>query len=401
MKARWRRGVGWLAVAGVVTFIGYATLRPEGTQVQPFEWCLLCGWDDVADAIRNVVLFVPLGMCLPLIVRERRWAFACAVALTVSIEILQQWLPGRDPSIGDMVTNSIGAALGIAAFSWRRRWVRPSGWLALGAAAAATAIFALGGVLLRPSFRAGEQIAMLAPADAATVRYRAPVLGASIGTQPITDSMPLDPGVLMGALDRGQILRVRAIAVPPTNGLAELFSVRDTLRGDGDTFIFGPDRGTLRLGFRVRGNDLGLDQADFPLRGVPLGAAGDTVQVALWRAGRSFCAGTDRAHRCGFGYTIGDERTLLWFAPWESLARWRLLGLIWIALLVAPVGFWIAPDAGSVAAVGVIAAALAGVPWLTGLIATPPAQWIAAGVALGGGLFLRHVLSRLMPRNST
>jgi hypothetical protein len=399
MNVTWQRRVGWCAVAGAVAFIGYATLRPEGTQVEHFEWCLLCGGDDTADAIRNVVLFIPLGFLLPLIVPKKRAAFALAVAFTVTIEILQQWLPGRDPGIGDMLTNSVGAALGIAAFSSRRGWVRPSGWFALGAAAVAVSVWVVGGLMLQPSFRTGEQIALLAPDTAATVRYRAPVFWASLGAGQITDSMALDPGVLMGALDRGEVLRVRAIAVPPTDGLAELFSIRDTLRGDGDTFILGPDRGVLRLGYRVRGSDWGLDQANFPLPGVPPGTAGDTVQVALWRAARSFCIGVDAVQRCGFGYAIGDERTLLWFAPWESLVRRRLLGLIWVALLVAPVGFWLAPDAGSVAAVGLTGAALAGVPQVTGLISTPLAQWITAGAALAVGLLLRRALSRVTPES--
>ena len=63
--------------------------------------------------LANVALFVPIGICLRLIVG--RWWLASAVALAFSTAIeLIQWiaLPGRVASISDILANTAGAVLG-------------------------------------------------------------------------------------------------------------------------------------------------------------------------------------------------------------------------------------------------------------------------------------------------
>lgn len=62
----------------------------------------------------NVVLFVPFGLLLLLVLR-RSWASTVALgaAVSASVELVQliPWL-GRDMSIGDVLTNVLGTAVG-------------------------------------------------------------------------------------------------------------------------------------------------------------------------------------------------------------------------------------------------------------------------------------------------
>lgn len=84
-----------------------ATLSPFELQcaVHPFQWSA----GGVPDLVRNVLLFVPLGLALS---RWPVWAVALlAAALSAGIESVQRWLP-RDPGAWDVLMNAAGAVLG-------------------------------------------------------------------------------------------------------------------------------------------------------------------------------------------------------------------------------------------------------------------------------------------------
>lgn len=68
----------------------------------------------------NIALFVPWGMCAARFLAGR-WAVAVlsGVVATVLVETVQ-WLllAGRTASLGDVVANSLGTAIGVAAVVW-------------------------------------------------------------------------------------------------------------------------------------------------------------------------------------------------------------------------------------------------------------------------------------------
>lgn len=67
------------------------------------------------EAAANVAVFVPIGFLLALIVPRRLWLLAAAggTILSACIETAQWlFLPGRQPSLRDVVTNSLGALIG-------------------------------------------------------------------------------------------------------------------------------------------------------------------------------------------------------------------------------------------------------------------------------------------------
>jgi hypothetical protein len=73
------------------------------------------------DIIVNVIGFIPLGVVLfayfQVSPRSRHQsallALVVSVGTSVSIEVLQLYLPSRDPSLIDVTTNAFGAAVGI------------------------------------------------------------------------------------------------------------------------------------------------------------------------------------------------------------------------------------------------------------------------------------------------
>lgn len=69
---------------------------------------------DEAEAVANVLLFVPLGAAGALLLRRYTgWVVVGLGVLSLAIEVLQASLPDRDPSYRDVVLNSGGALVGV------------------------------------------------------------------------------------------------------------------------------------------------------------------------------------------------------------------------------------------------------------------------------------------------
>lgn len=83
-------------------------------------------WDYVNDLIRNVMGFVPFGfaLCGYLWLSGRRTkavliAILLGAATSLGIEILQGFIPQRESGFTDVLTNTLGTALGALLFTWR------------------------------------------------------------------------------------------------------------------------------------------------------------------------------------------------------------------------------------------------------------------------------------------
>src|SRR5690606_15130251 len=140
--------------------IGWFTLRPAPADAEAaarVAWtCLFpCGDQSLRDAILNVALFVPLGLAAALILPPLR-ALLLSVVVTATVELIQfRYLLGRDPSLRDLLTNTLGAGLGILLSTRWRTLLFP----APRPAVALTALGGIGwlatllatGILLRPS----------------------------------------------------------------------------------------------------------------------------------------------------------------------------------------------------------------------------------------------------------
>lgn len=377
-----------------------ATVRPAGDSVSA-GWTLALASGDTAAAelIQNLLLFLPLGLTLAAGGLRWRPVLLAGVALSCTVEFLQQWIPGRDPSVGDIVANGLSAALGGALVWTAPRWLDPpayrAAWLSLGAAAVAATVWLGTGWLLQPAFPHTVYYDRWTPDIPKRPNYKGAVVAATLG--PIV----LQQGPVGGAtsdlgptlLAAGAPLRIRAIAGPPPGGRSPLLTISDAARRD--IFIVGVDREDLLIVYRTRAVALTLGRPDLRARHALAGARpGDTITVATRReAPGRHCINQS----CGHGYTIGDAWKLIFFPahfpPWAL--RW--LNALWVGGGLVGVGLWGRRHPASGAALALAAATLALGPGLVALAPTPLGEWAGAvgGCVLGWGCARRARLANL------
>lgn len=81
-------------------------------------------YNEPIEALANVFLFIPLGFSLTCLMQKRKLEGIVALvviqalssAFSLTIEVLQVFLPSRLPSLIDLLTNSVGAFLGFLCF---------------------------------------------------------------------------------------------------------------------------------------------------------------------------------------------------------------------------------------------------------------------------------------------
>lgn len=126
----WPRAIvaGALAVyaAGIFanTVLPIYLNRPP--QLQPWtpKLALIPFYDyEVMDAITNVIVFAPLGILIPLLIRRPSWAkvVLTAAAISLAIELLQivtdgLFGGGHVADVNDFLWNTVGGAVGYAIF---------------------------------------------------------------------------------------------------------------------------------------------------------------------------------------------------------------------------------------------------------------------------------------------
>ena len=113
----------WVAAVCVAVIV-YASLQPFTGWVAPeppvryFLWQWGQRWA-VADAVFNVVAYLPLGAAL-VIAWPSRWSLKAKIAaaivfaavLSISMETAQMWLPSRYASVRDVLANLLGVFIG-------------------------------------------------------------------------------------------------------------------------------------------------------------------------------------------------------------------------------------------------------------------------------------------------
>ena len=375
-----------LAVAVLAILV--ATLRPGGTTL-PSGWSfdISSGEAALSEAIQNLLLFVPLGVALVLNgVRPLR-AIAIGAGLSFSVEFLQQWIPGRDPSVGDIATNTISAGVGVALMRFAPRWLmvspRRSAWQAIGTALLAVVVWLGTGVLLRPSIPPPPYREVRTPDFSQWGHYRGTVLETNAGPLPLS-VVPLP-------------LRITAVAGSrPPGRIAPLVAILD--ERDTKVLVVAVDGADLALRYHTRAAPLTLEQPDMRWRRAMAGIAPrDTFTVQAWRGEYGNCLSLNSARRCGLGYTIGDGWKLIFYP--ERWPGWVLgtLNSLWLAGCLMGIGYW-GRRAGTggnrreraviVVAVSLALLGMLIVPSVTGLNATSINEWIGAigGMGLGYGL---------------
>jgi hypothetical protein len=375
-----------LLLAAIVLILA-ATLRPvTDARGGSLSACVICGSRGLADAILNVVLFLPLGAALAL--NGWRLSRACLAAflLAAAIESAQLFIAGRDASLADAVFNTLGVLLAMVLLRTHPKWLHPNrraaSRLSLLGAVVAVGVFGLTGYLLQPSLPPSAYFGQWTPNLGHLEWYRGRVLQATLGARPLPSEQLEGVDEVRSLLSAGATLEVRTVAGPQTERLAPVFSVYDEQQRE--IFLLGADRDDLVFRYRTRATALRLDQPDLRLLGALRALApGDTVTFSVHRTARGFRLSTDRGARREVGFAVGMGWALLWFRG--AFPSWLvgLLSIGWIAGLVVPIGFWSRMRWESFLAVSIILLALGVIPVLTGLASTPATQF---GGALGGFL---------------
>jgi len=374
-----------LSVAGICFF----TLRPGSVDVtQSWSWYLTAGDAALAELIQNLILFIPLGVALAVAFPRRPVAVVgFGTLLSFGVEFAQRYIPGRDPSVGDIVCNSISTALGVllvvAAPLWLFAPPRRSAWQAL-----ATAIVAVGAW-----FFTGQML-----------QHEAPPLPYQVEVTPDFHLFGHYGGTILNVTPGIGSLEATAIAAPYPPGLTSpLLALVD--KDVKKVILLSVDGSDLTLRYYMPALRWTLEQPDLRLRNALHDVAPrDTFTAATWHDSSNVCLRLNTTQRCHLGYTIGDGWKLIYYPEGRPDWMLELLNTLWMAGTVIGVGFWTraakttggGENNGGASPRGVaVALVLAGllmVPLTTGLKPTPLNEWIGTLAGLAGGYLVARRL---------
>jgi hypothetical protein len=385
-----------LWIAGLV-FIAVLTLSPQyGATKQPPSLCLLCGDTSVLDAILNVLLFIPFGMGMRLAGMSRRRAYAIALVTTITVELLQLAIPGRDTSLGDVITNSSGAFIGIiSADIWRvvvfpsRRaatrlaWGWTSLWMLVLTVSAELAHISLPGTtawgvwrpeLLHHDYFSGKVLS--ATAGGLRTPHAISATSADVRRRLSSDSVVVEATIVGGIT---------------TTPIAAIATVYDYNRSQ--IFMLGERNGNLIFSLRMRTADARVATPDirldsvFPRHGSrtpdTMVVAGGLIHHRLWISARKHGVVRERTQPIDAG--LGWSYLLPFDYEYGPEAAW--LTVLWLAALSAPAMYWAtrAGRRGLLSVGAVLAATLLTIPLLAGVHATAWWEWgaLALGACIG------------------
>lgn len=393
-----RRGLllGWAVLVTLVALVPGAegSLRTS----DPFL-CLFCGSRGTADAILNVVFFMPLGFLLSPGLSLVAVA-AVGFALSGSIELAQEVLPGRYPTLGDLVWNGAGASLGAVVSPLLRSELEPgrtspvSAWVAV----ALPLLYLAGSAsLLRP-----------VPSDA---RYFGQWT-ADLDFMPVYEGEALEIETQWGPLPDGPLaedgdprmegpwfVRARIVKGPPPYGPAPIASIYDSEKRE--IVLLGAHEEDLVWRERTLAAALRFDVPDRRiLGGLASYALGDTIQIEARGAAGERCLVVGEQEDCGGGVTPGRSWGHLLFLEGPSEEKRRGLDVAWMATLTVLIGILGGSPGRTALLGGLTALGISMVVAGTRLLPPTPAEWAGFTGGILSGIALRPLLRYLVQRET-
>lgn len=355
-QATTRRFTRVVLLAAWAVAVGWLTLWPSAGGSSPTSpFCVLCGSRGTADLLLNVMLFAPLGWALGYTRGSDRLSGAgvllLGALLSLVIEAAQLYIPGRAPTLRDIVANALGAGIGwlvaVSLATWADRWRAARSIAAFAVLAPATAV-ALNAWLRVPYAASVPLWGQWAPDLGHLARWEGRVDRMLLGTHPIPiGRLQMDSDAahaIRTALTNRATVHITATLGAVPAGLAPIVGIADA-RSE-HLLLVGQDGVDLVVRRFVRGSQLRLETPMDRMPGVFTGRrVGDRVDLTLtWRHGRS-CASIDRRTVC----SAPPHGQRLWaFLLWRASASpWfaELLDLLLSAVLWLPLA-WILPQWG-------------------------------------------------------
>jgi VanZ like protein len=314
-------------------------------------YCLICGDHGGVDVINNVLLFVPFALGLRLSGVRARTAIATGALLSLSIELLQWGLiPGRDASLSDVLTNSLGTALGVTFGAYHRRLLDPTPREALRLALAAASLWLLTqlatAALLQPWVAAHELRGIWARSAYGRPPFDGQVISATLSSRPLAgDSSPVAPEtarkIREGRFDLA--VRLRSGYTVRWSPVVEVLGHRGAvlaIEAAGDELAFQPPMrsASLRLGrpsLRLPGALPRQPGAEVRLTAQDRGSvllAEWTEQGMQHRAVQSLSPSLGWSLLTPFRYGYGPDTpviTMFWLAAWLLPTGYWMAGVHW------------------------------------------------------------------------
>ncbi|MGH7694018.1 MAG: VanZ family protein [Gemmatimonadaceae bacterium] len=335
------------AAVAVLAAIALLTLWPGRSEAAPgFSWCIVCGELGTLNILLNVALFVPFGASLAwgraFSMRNATQALFASLLVSTSIELLQLGvIKGRDPSLSDVVANTLGGAMGASLaheVAWSVvAWRRISWTLAL----VASTVLVFGQWAMQPSLPRETYYVQWLPERPAYVPFNGTVLAFAL------DSIQLRPGAVFNArtlpdefLHGRMDLRVRVTPGSPPHGIALIARLAVA---SGEVLMLGRAEDALVFRYRANGARAGLRS---PMVTLPRAFAlnGDTalqLEAAL-RPGRVTLGARD-----GGEFRVARRLEITTARAWTLLLPWNLaiggighlFNAAWLALLFGVVAY--------------------------------------------------------------
>jgi VanZ family protein len=385
-----------VVATALLVFVLFLTLSPQpASEGNDHAGCFWCGHFALADAILNLLLFLPIGFLLAL--RHKASTFrtwASLTALAVAIELAQLFLPGRFATLSDVLMNSAGAAIGIGlARLWRRGpalRITESGRLTIVAGAAAASVTLVSTLLLSTSLPESMWFGQWTPDLGHYEQYQGEVLDARIGEIPIQGRRLDDsPSVRTGLHDEDPLV-ISFVAGPVPLGLAPVFSIYDGM--EREILVLGARDRDLVFRLRRRASDWRLrsPEAVYPNTGP---ADGDTALVRMVVHDRSICMEIPDSDCVPLAAPGRGWSLLLGSAPGAQAEH--VADFVWLGLLFIPIGYWLRRNRTSALGLAIGSAGLLGASLFSG--AMTGTDWLVTGLGpvlgLSGGVWAGRTLA--------
>jgi VanZ family protein len=385
--------------AALLVFVLFLTLSPQPpSEGSEQGGCIWCGYFALADAILNLLLFLPIGFLLALRHRAspvRTWA--SLTALAVAIEVAQLFLPGRFATMSDVLMNSAGAAIGVGlARLWRRGLalrITESGRLTIVAGAAAACVTLGSTLLLSSSLPESMWFGQWTPELGHYEQYEGEVLEARIGEIPIPAQRIDDSPAVRTRLLNGDPLVITFAAGPMSFGLAPVFSIFDGMQRE--ILVLGARDRDLVFRLRRRASDWRLRSPEALYPGaVPTN--GDTALVRIVVHDRATCLEIPEGQCVPLATPGRGWSLLLGSAPARGAEH--IADILWLGLLFMPIGYWLRPRRDAALGLAIGSAGLLGASLLSGSMTGT--DWLVTGLGpvlgLIGGIWAGRALSPVL-----
>lgn len=334
VKGRKLDVLGFVAWGLLTAALTLSPSNEHGASIRPL--CLLCGELGGADLIRNILLFAPAGFLLSRRGGSMLGALLLGVAISTSIEVAQLFVPGRFPTLRDVLTNGIGAGAGVV-FHRSMAYGLRSGSRALLAAAAAfpVAIVALTGWLMQPVSTDAAYFAQWVPERAYYAPWRGRVLSAQVGPWAANIGRLDDSDAIRRALEQSDTVRVQFVEAAAPDGLTAIFVIMDA--DHREVLMVGAQGNDLVVRPRRRASDARLALTDQRFSNfLDAHASGDSVSLEVTTDGHGrSCVRSGAREACAPPASLGAAwELILWKGALPLAAKRGLHGLTVFLLLV-------------------------------------------------------------------